>query len=257
VTTTTERPSDPDHPGAARLPGELTLLGSWRALARESREAHLTCTPAGLAAVFPHCAPLNNAVLRGPATRATASAAVVELQAVYTAAGVESWALWLPSPATTFDAPDSVAAVEGMTRDTTTLVMTLDVPAGLPADPAVVRTTVTTAERATEEPVPVDQLPGPPNAVDAVQGWVLTLDEVAIAGAWTYRNGTDVGVYAVGTTPDRRRRGHARTLILHVLAEARRHGVRTASLQSTRMGRRLYESLGFRAVGRYDEWVRR
>lgn len=255
--TTTERTSDPDHPGAARLPGELTLVGSWRALARESRGAHLTCTRVGFAAVFPHWAPLNNAVLRDPATRASASAAVVELQARYADAGVQSWALWLPSPATTFEAPDSVAAVEGMTRDTTTLVMTLDLPDGLPSDPAVVRTTVPAATRATEEPVPVDQLLSPPDAVDAVQGWVLTYDEVAIAGAWTYRNGTDVGIYAVGTTPDRRRRGHARTLMLHVLAEARRHGARTASLQSTHMGRRLYESLGFRAVGRYEEWVQR
>ena len=37
--------------------------------------------------------------------------------------------------------------------------------------------------------------------------------------------------------------------------EAWRHGARTATLQSTRMGQRLYSSLGFEAVGRYEEWV--
>ena len=33
------------------------------------------------------------------------------------------------------------------------------------------------------------------------------------------------------------------------------HGACTATLQSTRMGPRLYSSLGFEAVGRYEEWA--
>jgi hypothetical protein len=40
-----------------------------------------------------------------------------------------------------------------------------------------------------------------------------------------------------------------------VLADAWHKGARTASLQSTRMGQPLYESLGFTAVGRYEEWI--
>lgn len=80
-------------------------------------------------------------------------------------------------------------------------------------------------------------------------------DTCAVAGAWTYRNGEDVGIYAIGTVPECRRRGFARALMLHVLADARRHGVRTASLQSTEMGQSLYASLGFGAVCRYEEWV--
>ena len=51
--------------------------------------------------------------------------------------------------------------------------------------------------------------------------------------------------------------GVGRTLMEHVLADARRRGARTASLQSTRMGQPLYESLGFTPVGRYEEWVSR
>jgi len=43
----------------------------------------------------------------------------------------------------------------------------------------------------------------------------------------------------------------------HVLADAQRRGARTATLQSTRMGLPLYESLGFEPVGRYEEWVSR
>jgi predicted acetyltransferase len=74
-------------------------------------------------------------------------------------------------------------------------------------------------------------------------------------GAWTYHHGRDVGVYAVGTVPEWRGRGLARALVLHALADAYRHGARTASLQSTPMGEPLYRSLGFRPAGRYEEWV--
>jgi predicted N-acetyltransferase YhbS len=49
--------------------------------------------------------------------------------------------------------------------------------------------------------------------------------------------------------------GVAHALILHVLADAYRRGARTVSLQSTRLGQSLYAYLGFRPVGRYDEWV--
>jgi GNAT superfamily N-acetyltransferase len=81
------------------------------------------------------------------------------------------------------------------------------------------------------------------------------LDGLAVAGAWSHLHGTDCGVYAVGTHPDRRRRGIGGALVEHVLAEAQRSGARTASLQSTRMGRSLYAALGFTTVGRYEEWV--
>jgi predicted acetyltransferase len=78
---------------------------------------------------------------------------------------------------------------------------------------------------------------------------------VAVAGAWSFLLGTDCGVYTVGTVAKWRRRGFARALTAHVLAEAHRLGARTATLQSTRMGQQLYASLGFEPVGRYEEWV--
>jgi hypothetical protein len=39
------------------------------------------------------------------------------------------------------------------------------------------------------------------------------------------------------------------------MADAARHGARTATLQSVPAARRMYEWLGFEAVGRYEEWV--
>jgi len=237
-------------------PGESTLLGSWSALTRLSRAAILAVLPSGWAAVFPHWAVLNNALVANPSTPVTVAAAAGEFRRLYSAAGVDTWALWLPSTATNFDDPDMTGTVTGMTRDTTTLVMTLDALDDFPSYPRVVRTSIDAAARVGDEPILAAELPAP-NGVDGLDGWALIHDGVAVAGAWTYRCGADVGVYAVGTAPEWRRRGLARALMLHVLADARQGGARTASLQSTPMGQRLYEQLGFRTVGRYEEWVAR
>ncbi len=78
-----------------------------------------------------------------------------------------------------------------------------------------------------------------------------------VSAAWSFRHGDDVGVFAVGTVPAWRRRGIGAALTGHILADAATGGARTASLQSTPMGRSLYESLGFVAAGRYVEWVPR
>ena len=239
----------------SRLPGEETMLASWAALAPISPGAHLVYTHSSVAAVYPEWLPLNNAVLLDPPSRASATRAADELASVFAAAGVPAWALWLPSPSTEFDGPDVVSAVDGMVRDTTTLVMTLDLPDGLASDPAVRRTTIDAAIRAGDEPVPVEDLPVADDSVD-LEAWALVCDGFAVSSALTYFNEADVGVYAVGTVPEWQRRGLARTLMVHVLADARRRGMRTASLQSTPMGESLYRSLGFHSVGRYEEWVR-
>jgi GNAT superfamily N-acetyltransferase len=91
--------------------------------------------------------------------------------------------------------------------------------------------------------------------VPGLTGWVMLRESVAVASAWSFLNGSDCGIYTVGTQPEWRRRGLAHALMEHVLGEAWRHGARTASLQSTRMGQPLYLSLGFQAVGRYEEWL--
>jgi ribosomal protein S18 acetylase RimI-like enzyme len=237
-----------------QLPGEETLFGSWAALAAESAGARMLSTGTSFAAVFPEWEVLNNAILLDPPTTETASTAARELADVYSHAGVRAWALWVPSHRRDLDASDTVAMVDGMVRDTTTLVMTLDLSDGMPSHPGVLATTVETAGLAGGTPVPGSAVPVDDRTRD-INGWVFIEDELAVAGAWTYRKGRDVGVYAVGTAPEWRRRGHARALMVHALADAYRHGARTASLQATAMGASLYRSLGFRPVGRYEEWI--
>lgn len=233
------------------LPGEDTLIASWRALARLSHGAHISHPDRSVAAVFPAWAALNNAIMHGPSSPERAAAAAAELAGLYRAAGVPAWALWLRSRATDLEPPLATPSVAGMVEDTRTLVMTRRVTPGS-SHPSVVRTSIEASGLATDEPVLA--LPEP-DGVPGLDGWAFVHEGVAVAGAWSYLHGTDCGLYAIGTVPHMRRRGLAAALIQHVLADAYRRGARNASLQSTRMGVPLYRSLGFVAAGRYEEWV--
>ena len=60
------------------------------------------------------------------------------------------------------------------------------------------------------------------------------------------------GVYAVGTVPERQRRGYAEAVMRHALADTEaRCGAHPTILQSSAAGYRLYERMGYRTVTRY------
>jgi len=147
-----------------------------------------------------------------------------------------------------------VRAVGRLRRDTTTLVMQATLPKGLRLHDGVAPASIAAATRATDEPVPAADL-GEPETAPGLAAWVMVQDDVAVAGAWSFLHESDCGIYAFGTLPGWRRRGLARSLVEHVLADAERRGARTATLQSTRMAQPLYESLGFEPAGRYEEWT--
>jgi ribosomal protein S18 acetylase RimI-like enzyme len=161
--------------------------------------------------------------------------------------------VWLPSRSADLDAADE-REVTGLRRDTTTLVMQARIPDRPARHDGVARTSIAAATRVTDEPVPALEL-GDPETVPGLAAWTLVHDGMAVAGAWSYLHDDDCGIYAVGTSPAWQRRGLGRTLVEHVLADARSRGARTATLQSTRVGQRLYESVGFAPVGRYEEWI--
>jgi GNAT superfamily N-acetyltransferase len=234
--------------------GQDTLIASWRALAAVSPHAEVITSAVAVAAVFPKWTVLNNAIALDVSGGGAGAAVARGLSALYRDAGVETWALWIPSPAKDFDAPDALVSVGTLARDTTTLVMHADLRADLRSNPAVVRTSVAAANMAGDQPLVAADLPAPDPGT-GIEGWAFVHDGMAVAGAWSCIHGRDCGIYAVGTVPDRRRRGFGRALVEHILADARRRGARTTTLQSTRMGQGLYESLGYAAVGRYEEWV--
>jgi GNAT superfamily N-acetyltransferase len=66
---------------------------------------------------------------------------------------------------------------------------------------------------------------------------------------------TDIGWVAV--EPEARGRGLSSKLLAHALADAAERGQRTSTLVSTKLGRPVYERLGFRGLGRLQMWERR
>jgi ribosomal protein S18 acetylase RimI-like enzyme len=204
-------------------------------------------------ALFPSFAPMNNAIVLSP-HEADLERERDRAADAYRSAAVSSWALWVPSCTATFDGEDEGLQIAGMKRDETTLVMKGSVGATRRTWRAARRVSTSIANRAGDEPVPIEDL-GEPEPRGAMAGWVAVDGEVAVAGATSFLHGPECGIYAVGTAPSWRRRGIARRLVEHALADAAQRGARTATLQSTPMGHRLYELLGFEAVGRYEEWV--
>jgi ribosomal protein S18 acetylase RimI-like enzyme len=237
------------------LPGQETLVASWEALAKLSPGARLIRSPATVAAVFPSWLPLNNAIVVAARDSTEVAAEAAPLRSIYADAGVGTWVLWIPSRATDLDAPDTLRDLAGFTRDTTTLVMQATVRPGLRRHAGVVRASVAAATRAAGDgPVPLAEMGEPDDAV-GLAAWAMVQDGMAVAGAWSLLHDGDCGIYTVGTVPEWRRRGLAGALTEHILADAHRHGARTATLQSTPTAQRLYESLGFAPVGRYEEWI--
>ncbi len=236
------------------LAGQDTLVACWRALGQNSAGARITNSSAAIAAVFPAWAPLNNAIALD--ARAGAADVATEIAAVYTEAQVDAWALWIPSPATALDAPDVVREVGNLQRDTTTLVMDTTLTNRNRRHDHVVPASVAAVASLDDEPIPMAEL-GPAETAPGLTAWAMLQDDVAVAAGWSFVHGNDCGIYAVETLPDWRRRGLARSLVEHMLADAFDRGARTASLQSTQMGQRLYESLGFEPAGRYEEWTSR
>ena len=235
------------------LAGEDTLVACWRALARTSSDATVVQTSGAIVATFPSFAPMNNAIMSRPHD-ADLAAEADRLKDAYRRAGVSSWAAWIRSRATSFAAADAIRELTDFKRDTTTLVMEAKRLSRFRTSSDVRLACVDAASRAGDEPVPVSDL-GVPNADEELAAWVMVDGDVAVAGAYRYLHGSDCGVYAVGTTPAWRRRGLARRLVEHLLADASRRGAQSATLQSTSMAQNLYASLGFAPVGRYEEWV--
>jgi [ribosomal protein S18]-alanine N-acetyltransferase len=73
---------------------------------------------------------------------------------------------------------------------------------------------------------------------------------VAFCNYWLVRD--EVHLLNIATHPDRRRRGHARALLAHLVDFARRHRCRYVTLEARRSNHGaidLYKQFGFQAVG--------
>ena len=212
------------------------LVGSWQALAMPRPDAMVVADPGFIAARFPY-AVLNNAVLLDPA-------ALHHIREFY---GQAPYAVWVGA-----DDSGSTSQLEdaAFLRDVTTrpMVCRLDQVSAAWARASDVRRDVDPAEVAELNGIPGEVLVGTPSlrcylTHDGHSG--LAVQDVDDA----------VVVSFVATAPAARGRGLASLLTREALMDARERGAAVAVLQATQMAERLYQRLGFRAVGEWQEWT--
>jgi ribosomal protein S18 acetylase RimI-like enzyme len=80
------------------------------------------------------------------------------------------------------------------------------------------------------------------------------LDGTPVATSIRIRTGDIAGIYFVSTVPEFRRRGFGDAMTRRAISDGRSTGCTTAYLQASKMGRPIYERMGFRVLEEYSEW---
>jgi ribosomal protein S18 acetylase RimI-like enzyme len=177
----------------------------------------------------------------------------------FKAAGAPKWGVWVPGGD---DAGSAAARGAGLRLDSTpaAMVAELDMVEVERTERPDLATVGAINDAAYGFPAP-RLAPAIAGFPEAVHTYGALADDGAIgAVAMAFDHGhEDTAVWYVATRPEAQRQGLARRVMRGLLAEARARGSRTASLQSSAAGQRLYESLGFAVVGEvhlYEEQLR-
>ena len=188
--------------------------------------------------------------------------ALDELADVYDRAGVRAWTVWVPEA----DAAVAEAlAAAGHALDANPRDMGMELGDFHPpeADPELVlreETDMETLARINE--VAYGWAPGEFDPVaEAVlpdfRVYLADLEGETVATAATWDHGSDCVIEWVATLPEARGRGVSTRLMARALSEAPERGLRTTTLQATKLGRPVYERLGYRDFGAVQMWERR
>lgn len=86
--------------------------------------------------------------------------------------------------------------------------------------------------------------------------YVGRVDGTAAATSVAGLVGDMVGIFAVATHPDHRRRGYGAAVTLRAVSDAMTQGAQLAWLQSSQMGEGVYRRMGFRCVETYKLFSR-
>jgi ribosomal protein S18 acetylase RimI-like enzyme len=233
--------------------GAETLLASWQHYSRQATAAAVLRAPGVAIAVFPNepeRSIYNNTLFERHLTSTERIGAVEAMEAAYRQAGISSFAAWVHDSDAGLRA-DLEERVYTLAESTRAMGMTLD---EIRLDrPAVELARADWSEHLRVSELPAQLLSG--GSHDAVHILVARLAGENVATAIALDQGTDCGIYNVGTREHARRRGLGTAVTMAHLLEARDRGCRTASLQASAMAEGLYAAIGFRDLGRILEYV--
>ena len=236
-----------------------SMEAAWRSLGAGSEGARMIERNGVLAAVVPAVperSVFNSVLYETPNDLA---AARDELARAYDDAGVNAWTVWVPES----DAASAeLLASAGHSLDATPRAMVLELDRLPDHDPGALDWSSggTVAELTRINDAAYGDAPGtfalgigdPPAGTWRI--YAARLDaRVASVLATTDTDG-DCGVWWVATVPEARGRGLSRGLLRVALSEARERGMRTSTLQATKMGFPVYERIGYRDIGELQMW---
>ena len=92
---------------------------------------------------------------------------------------------------------------------------------------------------------------------DPASTYIARVDGRHAASVVTHDHEGDSSVWWVATLPEVRGRGLAAGLMRRALAASRKRGCEVTTLQATKLGRPVYERLGYRSLGAIEMWERR
>jgi GNAT superfamily N-acetyltransferase len=186
-----------------------------------------------------------------------------ELERAYGAAGVRAWTVWVPE-----DERDAARLLDhaGHRLDATPMAMVLDLGrleeanrdeldwdvAAAPADVGRVNDLAYGFDAGTFGAA-ISRFP----AGLPLRLYQARVDRRPACVLATLDDAGDCGVYLVATLKEHRGRGLARRLLHTALGEARERGLRTSTLQATRLGYPVYEALGYEPICLLEMWERR
>jgi GNAT superfamily N-acetyltransferase len=228
-----------------------TLVQSWRYLACGSPGAEVIEADGAAIAIFVHSPDrefLNNALLiRGAGELGPTLEAI---ERAYAGRGVERYAIWVHES-------DAAVAREveaaGYSHDSSTRTMAMPIADLAELDTSRLDLVAPTLEQFWH----VDGLDGlvPNLSAERAHFYVCRFNGEDAAMLLAFDHDGDCGIYMVGTRPPARRRGLATALSAHAVKQASERGCSTVSLQSTEMAESVYARVGFRDLGRFDEYT--
>ena len=235
--------------------GERTLLASWEAYAQGATGAAVRHLPGVTAAVFPQRperAVYNNALLDRDRPGAERDAAITAMEAAFGDAGVVEFAAWVHE---SDDATRRGLERRGYRLDSATRAMGMSMDALAGDAPALDLMHVEWSEYVRLFNLPHGLLADADHAVFHLR--CARYDSAPATTAMAFDHDGDCGIFNVMTLPRARRRGLGTAITRLQLLDAAARGCTTATLQSTPVAEGVYTAIGFRDLGRYQEFVPR